>query len=104
MGVRQWLFQRACNLIFVLFGAWLLIALLSGSLNSFESANSLLSGGMNKVILAVVLLLAAANSVLAGWQIAGDYAHKINVSENILVGIAILVSVAYVIFGITILM
>ena len=99
MGVKQWVFQRACNVVFVLFGAWLLFSLLSGNLNNFTAANGLVSGGISQLILALVLLLAALNSVLAGWQIAGDYAHKINVSANVLVAVAAIVSVAFLVIG-----
>ena len=98
MGVKHWIFQRACNLVFVLFGAWLLISLLTGGLNSFEAANGLLTGSMG-VVLAVVLILAALNSILAGWQIAGDYASKIGVSEGLMTGIGAAVSVAYLVIG-----
>ncbi len=99
MGVKQWVFQRACNVVFVLFGAWLFFSLLSGNLNNFAAANGLVSGGISQLILALVLLLAALNSVLAGWQIAGDYAHKINVSANVLVAVAAIVSVAFLVIG-----
>ena len=70
MGVKQWIFQRISNLVFVLFGLWLLVGLMGGGETATLAA--LLSDGSTKVFLTVVLLLAGLNSVLAGWQIAGD--------------------------------
>jgi len=102
MGVKHWLFQRTCNFIFVLFGVWLLISLIGGSFSSYESLNSLITGG-SKFILLAVLILAVLNSILAGWQIAGDYAHKINLPSAALTGFGVIVSLAFLVVGIGIL-
>ena len=100
MGVKQWVFQRVCNLIFVLFGLWLLVALISGQPTTLAS---LLADSTTQLFLAVVLVLAGLNSMLAGWQIAGDYAHKINVNSGILTGFAVVVSAAYILMGLSLL-
>lgn len=100
MGVKQWLFQRSSNLVFVLFGAWFLISVISGAFNDYAGINTLLGSAAAKAVLAIVLLLAALNSILAGWQIAGDYAHKINVSSGVIVAIVAIISIAYLVVGI----
>ena len=99
MGVKQWLFQRASNLVFVLFGAWFLITFLGGGFASFQDLEALMNNATAKFVLGIVLALAVCNSILAGWQIAGDYAHKINVSANLIVAFIVLVSVGYLAVG-----
>jgi len=96
MGVKQWIFQRICNLVFILFGLWLLIALAGGEPTTFAG---LLTNGTTQLFLAIVLVLAGLNSMLAGWQIAGDYAHKINVPGSVITGIVIIASIAYMVMG-----
>jgi len=96
MGVKQWVFQRICNLVFVLFGLWLLVALAGGQPTTFAG---LLSDSTTQLFLAVVLVLASLNSILAGWQIAGDYAHKVNVNCAVITGFVVVVSIAYLVMG-----
>lgn len=99
MGVKQWLFQRTSNLVFVVFGIWFFISLLGGGFQSYETLAGLMNSLTAKFFLGIVLLLAVLNSVLAGWQIAGDYAHKINTSQSLIVGFVAVVSAAYLIVG-----
>jgi len=98
MGVKQWLFQRASNLVFVVFGIWFFVSLLGGDFQSYETLAGLMSSLTARFFLGVVLLLAVLNSVLAGWQIAGDYAHKINTSQSLIVGFVVIVSAIYLLF------
>ncbi len=99
MGVKHWLFQRGSNLVFILFGAWFLVSFISGGFSDYAGIASLQESVAAKAVLGVVLLLAALNSILAGWQIAGDYAHKINVSSGVIVAIVALISIAYLVVG-----
>ena len=101
MGVMHWLFQRTSNLVFVLFGVFLLATLFNGV--SGPALDAALSGGASRLFIILVLVLACLNSILAGWQIAGDYAHKINVSASILTGLGAVVSLAYLLVGFQIL-
>ncbi len=97
MGVTQWIFQRFCNLIFVVFGLWLLL-FLTGNIDA-QKIQSLIAGDA-KVILLIVLGLACLNSILAGWQIAGDYAKKISVPAPLITGIVTIISIGYLFYGI----
>lgn len=99
MGVKQWLFQRASNLVFVLFGVWFFFALFTGSFTDYQNVAGLFTGLTSKVLLGLVLLLAGLNSILAGWQIAGDYAEKFGISQNLIVAFVAVVSIAYLVFG-----
>ena len=99
MGVKQWLFQRASNFAFILFGIWFFVALLGGNLSTFQDLSALLNSLAARVLLGLVLLLATLNSILAGWQIAGDYAHKVNVGPNLIVGVVVIISLGYLAAG-----
>ena len=101
MGVKQWLFQRGSNAVFVLFGFYLLFTLLNGV--DQATLDNALSGGASRLLILVTLLLASLNAMLAGWQIAGDYAHKINVSDRVVTAIGVVVSLAYLGIGLQIL-
>lgn len=96
MGVKQWLFQRISNAVFIIFGLWLLVALIGGETTTLAA---LLANGTTQLFLAVVLVLAGLNSMLAGWQIAGDYAHKINVPSGVITAFAVVLSAAYIVMG-----
>ncbi len=100
MGVKQWIFQRISNLVFVLFGLWLLLGLVAGQPTTLAG---LVGDGMTQTFLAIVLVLAGLNSILAGWQIAGDYAHKINVNASLLTGLGAVISVLYIVLGLKLL-
>ena len=52
-----------------------------------------------KIFFSVTLILAGLNSILAGWQIAGDYAEKFGLNQKFLVSITAIISFSYVVFG-----
>jgi len=103
MGVKQWIFQRISNLIIIIFGVWLLAFLCGSNEITQQTLITLMSDGSTKLFLIVTLVFACLNSMLAGWQIAGDYAHKVNLPENLLTGIAVVVSVGYLFCGLALL-
>lgn len=96
-GVKHWLFQRFSNFMFIVFGVGLLCTLMSAP--DYPSLVSLFDNALLQLFLFVVLLLAIANSVLAGWQIAGDYSEKFNVSQNLIVGLVAVIGLVYLITG-----
>jgi len=92
-GVQQWIFQRFSNIVILIF-----IVVLATSMSnelSYEALASLFAQTWFKVYLTATLIFASLNSVLAGWQIAGDYAHKINLPNWVLTGFSILVTLVY---------
>ena len=97
MGVKQWIFQRASNALVVLFGLWLLATLINGVTSS--TLNDALTGDISRVFLVLVLVAASLNSILAGWQIAGDYAHTIGMSEKLMTAVGAAISLAYLALG-----
>ncbi len=101
-GVTQWKFQRISNAVFVIFGVVLLINILSNGL-SYEALNGLFDNTAFKLYALVTLVLACGNSILAGWQITGDYAAKFNIPPCAMMGVTVIVSVVYLIWGIVLL-
>lgn len=101
MGIIHWLFQRISNLVVVIFGLWLLITLANGI--DASTLSELLSSGFNHIFILIVLVLASLNSILAGWQIAGDYARKFGINQNLMVGIGAVISLGYLLTGLNIL-
>ncbi len=101
-GVQQWAFQRISNATFVIFGIVLLVHLVDGGF-AYERLMALLANTGFKVYLAVTLLFAALNSVLAGWQITGDYAEKFGIPPMLMMGVTVLVSAAYLVWGLLLL-
>ena len=96
-GVKHWVFQRVANALIALFGFVLAITLMSGV--TYEGLQALMSNPLVKIYLVITLIFACVNSVLAAWQIAGDYAKKINIGSNVLVGICTVISVIYLVAG-----
>ncbi|MBX2809431.1 MAG: hypothetical protein KTR20_12465 [Cellvibrionaceae bacterium] len=97
-GVRQWVFQRVANAAFIVFGALLFVVLMSGDL-SYSGLNALFASTALRLLLAVVLVLACLNSVLAAWQIDGDYAKKFHLPAQAITLVALLVSGGYLVYG-----
>jgi len=97
IGVKHWIFQRVSNALIVIFGIALAITLASGV--SYESLQALMGNMLVKLYLAVTLVFAAGNSILAGWQIAGDYAKKFHINHSLMVGVTVVVSLAYLVIG-----
>ncbi|MGB5324791.1 MAG: hypothetical protein WBN40_05115 [Pseudomonadales bacterium] len=100
MGVTQWLFQRGSNAVFVIFGICLFIALSRGA--DIAALEAWLAGGISRIFLIVVWVLACFNSILAGWQVAGDYAPKVGLSVVLVSALIALVSLAMLVFGLQI--
>lgn len=95
-GVCQWMFQRISNAVIVLYGlVILLIALLS------DNMLDVFSNGLFLFYSLITLAFACANSILAGWQIAGDYLKSAAVNKIVVAAVA-LVSVIYFIWGLTV--
>lgn len=99
-GVKHWIFQRTSNALIVIFAFALVYTVACGV--SYEELQALMAKPLTKVYLAVTLAFACLNSVLAGWQIAGDYAKKIHVSGAAMVVVCALVTLAYFVFGLSI--
>lgn len=92
-GVQQWIFQRFSNIVILVFIVGLATAMSSGL--TYETLSSLFAQTWFKVYLTATLIFASLNSVLAGWQIAGDYAHKISLPNWVLTGFGALVTLVY---------
>jgi succinate dehydrogenase / fumarate reductase membrane anchor subunit len=101
-GVQQWVFQRVSNAAFVVFGVVLLVNILSHDL-TYEGVNDLFSSLGFTLYALVTLLLACVNSMLAGWQITGDYAEKFNIPPCLMMAVTVLVSLFYLIWGLILL-
>ena len=99
MGINQWIFQRLSNLAIVIFGLWLLVFLASPGIIEFNVLQDLTSDTPTLIFFSITLFLAGLNSILAGWQIAGDYADKFGLNQNLLVAIAVVVSLTYIALG-----
>jgi len=97
-GVRQWIFQRTTNVFLVIFGLVLLVNAFSGI--SYESFTALMGAGWFRALALVTLILGCLNSVLAGWQIVGDYAKKFHLPEKLLNIVIVLVTVVFFIAAI----
>lgn len=92
-GVQQWVFQRFSNIVIIVF-ALVLATSLSSDL-TYQSLTALFAQTWFKIYLVFTLVFASLNSVLAGWQIAGDYAHKANLPNWALTGAGIVVTLVY---------
>ncbi len=101
-GVQQWVFQRFSNAVFVIFGVVVLMTITSNGL-TYESLNALFAATGFKLFALLTLVLAFANSILAGWQITGDYAAKFNIPPTLMMSVTIIVSVAYLVWGLMLL-
>jgi succinate dehydrogenase hydrophobic membrane anchor protein len=97
-GVQQWIFQRISNAIFIIFGIVLLSTIISNGL-SYESLTEMFSSTGFTVYALVTLVFACANSFLAGWQITGDYAEKFNIPPCLMMGVTLVVSLVYLVWG-----
>jgi len=102
-GVKQWVFQRTANAVFVAFGICLICIFMAENGLSYNSLTELFSSMGFKLYLLVTLVLAALNGVLAGWQIDGDYAKKFGIPTMLITGVSILVGIFYLFYGFTIL-
>ena len=71
------LFQRISNSVIILYAAFLVLWLVSQAGISYDSWSALFNTGWFKVFSVITLVLACLNSLLAGWQIGGDYIKKV---------------------------
>jgi len=101
-GVQQWIFQRVSNVVFIIFGVVLLKVILTQGL-TYDNLNALFATTVFKAYALITVLFAGANSILAGWQITGDYAAKFNIPPTLMMGVSIIVSFLYVVSGATLL-
>lgn len=101
-GVRQWLFQRISNALFVTFGVFLCCIFLNNDGFTYSFIQSQLVTW--KWYFAIVLIFACLNAVLAAWQIDGDYAAKFGIPHLLLTLIALIVSIVYLIYGLKVLL
>ena len=104
MGVKQWIFQRVSNFVIILFGLWLLGILAGAEQITASTISTILADGTTRLFLIVTLVLACLNSMLAGWQIAGDYAQKVGLSDAIFTWFGIIVSLGYLACGLSFLL
>jgi len=97
-GVKQWVFQRIANALFVSFGICLLCVFFGSDGLSYENLKAVVVDW--KWYFVIVLVFACINSILAGWQIDGDYAKKFGLPSNIVITLgAVLVSVLFLFYG-----
>ena len=98
-GVKQWVFQRITNALIVTFGVVLVFIILSGKASTYESLVELFKVGGLVYYLGIVLILSCINSVLAGWQIDGDYSRKFGLPAGLLTISCAVVSLIYLVYG-----
>jgi len=102
-GVYEWIFQRLANLLIVVYGAIAASHFLSAAAADHHATVAFFSQGWFKLFSLLVLVIICLNSVLAGWQIAGDYINK-NPSINKLCMFAcIAITIIYLICGFSLL-
>lgn len=102
-GVKQWIFQRLSNALIISFGIGLICMLMVDDGLSYASINDYFTGFAFTLYLAVVLVFSTINAVLAGWQIDGDYTAKFGLPKNLITIIAIVVSLGFMVYGLSIL-
>jgi succinate dehydrogenase hydrophobic anchor subunit len=96
-GVKQWVFQRISNALFVTFGICLLCIFLGNDGLTYEYITAELISW--KWYFVVLLVLAFLNAILAGWQIDGDYAKKFGIPSMVITVLTALVSLIFLIYG-----
>lgn len=96
-GVSQWMFQRTTNAVLVVFGLLLLVTFFNGL--TYESLTSLLGATWFKIFAVITLVLGCINSMLAGWQIVGDYAKKFHLPGSLLMVIIGVVTAVFFVTG-----
>jgi succinate dehydrogenase / fumarate reductase membrane anchor subunit len=72
-GTKQWVFQRLCNALIVAVTVLLVVMLFMSPVDSYQAFSALFSATWFKLLISLCLVLFTLNSILAGWQIAGDY-------------------------------
>lgn len=72
-GTKHWVFQRFSNLYIVLYSAFILGFIAFSPVTNYHELVGLFDNASVKVFSSIGVFLFALNSVLAAWQIAGDY-------------------------------
>lgn len=72
-GTKQWVFQRVSNLLIILYSLLMAVLFCTIPLNDFDAVHTLLGQTWFKALSSVCIITFSINSVIAGWQIAGDY-------------------------------
>jgi len=94
-GAQQWIWQRSANLLTVVFVGVLFGVLAAGL--SYESLVAMLGQTGWRTYLVLTLIFAGGNSVLAGWQIAGDYARKAHLPVWLPTGLVAAITLLYLV-------
>ncbi|MDB4837674.1 succinate dehydrogenase, hydrophobic membrane anchor protein [Marinomonas sp.] len=104
-GTQEWIFQRVSNAAIILWGVVYISLLLSQAELTYESWTALHGATWFKLYSTVTLVLAMANSIIAGWQIGTDYTQKVPVAgfESAYHLFYKVVTLAYLLLGLTIL-
>ena len=95
-GVRQWVFQRISNALIILYALIMLGWFLSQSELSYESTQALFGQVWFKLYTLITLVFVCLNSMLAGWQIAGDYLKAACVNRLLVVSVAAVSAIYFV--------
>ena len=98
-GTSQWIFQRLSNLFIVIVCAALAVFFYLNPISNYTDFISLLQTTWFKVVTSIALVVFALNSVLAGWQIAGDYVKQAPVNK-LFNTLCIAISLATMLFGV----
>jgi succinate dehydrogenase hydrophobic anchor subunit len=85
--------------LFVAFGITLLCVFFSADGLTYASLTTLIQESGWKWFFIIVLILACINSILAAWQIDGDYAKKFGVPQMVITITALLVSILFLFYG-----
>ncbi len=101
-GTKQWVFQRVSNILIVLFSLLVTVLFFTTPLYSYDTVTALIDKTWFKITASLCMLFFTANSMIAGWQIAGDYV-KANIANKIFNIVCILASVTSLVFVIKIL-
>jgi succinate dehydrogenase / fumarate reductase membrane anchor subunit len=98
-GTREWVLQRISNLMICVWGLIFILSILFMDNADFASWQAVFEPLWFKLLTSLVLVLAALNSVLAGWQIGTDYVKAPSVNRVYMAG-CIAVTVLYFCAGI----
>jgi succinate dehydrogenase / fumarate reductase, membrane anchor subunit len=102
-GVYEWIFQRTTNLLIVIYGLIVASHFLSEATADYGTMVALFNQGWFKLFNLLMIVIACLNSVLAGWQIAGDYLNKHSELNKLFMWVCTIVTFVYLVFGVSLL-
>ena len=102
-GVYEWIFQRVTNVLIVIYGLIMASHFLSEATADYSAMVAFFNQGWVILFSALILVLICLNSVLAGWQIAGDYLNKMPALNKLFMRVCMVVTVGYLLFGLVLL-